>query len=158
MGKVGETTVKKFIVDTLLPYYEDPSTTGYSESIDICSYLDEKGNKCALGKHMRKGDWQHELASASTIFGKYDKKEILTDEAYQMGLHDEDWTAIQNIHDTVARVFRGKYIHDPVKTHNDMMGSVEYLEETYCIELDELKLTFEQFMEINPKNVKKPKA
>ena len=53
--------LKKFILDTLLPYKKDPSKCAILN--DKCVYIMRDGKttkKCALGKWMKKGPWQSE--------------------------------------------------------------------------------------------------
>jgi len=44
---------RQFVLDTLLPYKEDPSTRGIGVN-GSCVYLNKKnGNKCAFGMHLK---------------------------------------------------------------------------------------------------------
>ena len=92
----------EFILDTLLPFKEDPSTCGFEDQ--RCVYLANNGNKCALGKHMKEGKWQSE-----NDFGflgltyNYAKEDFLTDEALEQNLSMREWVSIQCYHDALAR-------------------------------------------------------
>lgn len=47
---------KEFIIESLLPYKENPSLCGYENG--WCMYLTSDGRKCAIGQYMKKGKWQ----------------------------------------------------------------------------------------------------
>jgi len=93
-------TKRQFILDTLLPYKQNPETCGYS--VGECVYLADNGNMCAVGKHMKEGEWQYSVDSADNLFMEYEKKEVLTKEAYEQNLSDLEWNKIQNVHDYIA--------------------------------------------------------
>jgi len=90
---------RQFILDTLLPYKQDPSTCGFFKS--SCMYLTEDGRKCAVGKHMKPGPWQDIQASVVGIDTKYGLTNVLTDEANAMNLTVKEWQAIQGYHDAL---------------------------------------------------------
>lgn len=133
--------IKKFIVDTLLPYKQDPSNCGYDEN-DGCVYLTSDNKKCAVGKHMVEGEWQQATvdsmenegfnwAGVSSVFQKWGWEKVLTEEAKKfhvaLGVHaSKIWDEMQSYHDAIAiGRFRTSNIH-----------SIERLLE---IELTELK-------------------
>lgn len=100
--------LKQFVLDTLLPYKEDPSTCGVQkngEGANICCYLTDDGKKCALGKHLKEGRWQEARWDAEHLFEQYDPKDILTDEALSYDIPIEAWTEIQNYHDSLSMLY-----------------------------------------------------
>ena len=123
--------IKKFILDTLLPYREDPSRCAVvidKEGIPRCKYLTDDGRMCAIGKHMKKGIWQKEEASICDILEVWYLEEILTDEAISMGFSEGDWETIQIYHDKLA-------------TDRKMVNSTaRVLECRFNIELPELRI------------------
>tara|TARA_R110000796_G_scaffold207342_1_gene323647 strand:+ start:457 stop:822 length:366 start_codon:yes stop_codon:yes gene_type:complete len=91
-------TQEQFIIDTLLPYKEDPETRAVNEN-EYCMYLTDDNRKCAVGQHLKKGEWQRFIGDVSMVDEEYDIFEILTDEAKEQNLSVEDWGNIQNYHD-----------------------------------------------------------
>jgi len=94
---------REFILNTLLPYKEDPSTCGFNPKTQGCFYKTEDGKKCAVGKHMLEGEWQKCADGAETLFNDYDKNQFLTKEALEQDLTVEQWDSIQQYHDAVAQ-------------------------------------------------------
>lgn len=95
---------RQFILDTLLPYKNDPGTCGYNEVDEMCEYLTNNGKKCAVGKHMKIGKWQHynmDIVCLASDFN-FDLEEMLTNEAFEMKLSIKQWQAIQSYHDDIA--------------------------------------------------------
>lgn len=91
---------RQFILDTLLPYKQDPTTCGYYEG--TCSYLTNDGKKCAVGKHLIEGKHQKSQASVWGLEDVYGLKNILTDEAKAMNLDIKVWSAMQSYHDNLS--------------------------------------------------------
>ena len=119
---------KQFILDTLLPYKQDPSTCAIDEC-DVCLYLTEDGRKCAVGKHMKKGKWQTEFNSFKDIDYIFGLKKVLKRSALKQGFTIEQWTYMQQYHDNVGLGRVKVLIND----------RVEKLEESLNIDLTELK-------------------
>jgi hypothetical protein len=94
---------KQFILDTLVPYFEDRQTRGYNEDSNLCQYLTKEGKKCAVGKHMREGSWQKFGGNFKHLIESegHSMEEVLTEEAYAIGLSPDEWTAIQEVHDNI---------------------------------------------------------
>ena len=117
---------KKFILDTLLPYLEDPSTCGF-DTDEGCLYLTKCGKMCAVGQHMKKGEWQTSKDCFNGLMLEWDSgEEFLTEEALSMEFSDIVWTSIQDIHDAIAQGNRYHY-------------SLKRLEEVLEMELNELR-------------------
>ncbi len=91
---------RKFILDTLLPYKEDPTTCAKED--EMCVYLTDDGKKCAVGKHMKDGPWQKLENVFEDVLENYDIGDVLTDEALEQGLSIEGWSAMQAYHDGIA--------------------------------------------------------
>ena len=122
-------TLKQFILDTLLPYKENPETCGYDETYEQCVYLTEDGRKCAVGKHMLEGSWQNSSADVGTLDVKYGLEKILKKSALEQNLMVDVWDNIQHYHDVVAL---NKGMHS-------INHAVDLLEKELNIELDELR-------------------
>ena len=120
--------IKEFILKTLLPYKEDPSTCG-SEGGD-CIYLTSDGRKCAFGKWMKEGVWQQPSDdNASGIIEEYGAETVLMKEAFEMNFAGRQWNYLQSYHDSIAGGESNHYINTDVKT----------IERIFDIELPELK-------------------
>lgn len=92
-------TKKEFILETLLPYFKDPSTCAL-EGVN-CSYLTTDGNVCAVGKWMKPGPWQFYEGSYEELIEKYEPKDFFKEEAFGM-LTDDEWEKVQSVHDSLA--------------------------------------------------------
>ena len=118
---------KQFILDTLLPYKEDPSTCAIDGG--ECEYLTEDGRMCAVGKHMEKGQWQTEFNSFTDIADIFGLDKVLKKSALKQEFTIKQWTYMQQYHDKVA-ISGGKFL---------INDRVEKLEESFNIDLTELK-------------------
>ena len=116
--------IKAFILKTLLPYKEDKSTCG-TNGIG-CVYLTDGGNKCAVGRWMKKGEHQYFGEAASYLFAKYPMNSILLKAARGMNFSVYEWRAIQTYHDGL--------VLNPI----GVPATVYSLQETFGIELPEL--------------------
>lgn len=121
-------TKRQFILDTLLPYKQDPKTCAFIGG--KCLYLTKDGRKCAVGKHMKKGEWQKSENSISGLLGDIglELKDILTKEAVEQGLTLREWNALQAYHDSIG--FGDAY--------SDINLSVEHLEKVTGLKFPEL--------------------
>lgn len=90
---------RQFILDTLLPYKQNPKLCAAEGG--QCLYLTKDGRKCAVGKHMKEGEWQEYLQGFNTLVLRYDKESILTEEALSHNLTDDIWLAMQEYHDSL---------------------------------------------------------
>lgn len=89
---------RQFIINTLLPYKLNPETRAI-EGMN-CVYLTSCGKQCAVGKHMKDGDWQNEVdLGYNELIDKYQKEDFLTEEALSMNFSDDVWLNIQQYHD-----------------------------------------------------------
>ena len=120
---------KQFILETLLPYKQDPTTCAIDGGEGVCKYLTEDGRKCAVGKHMKKGKWQTKVMDVRDIDREFGLKKVLKKSALKQGFTIEQWNLIQRYHDKCA-----SYSHIEV-----MNFRVEQLEESFNIDLTELK-------------------
>ena len=93
---------REFILNTLLPYKEDPSTCGFDGEEEVCLYKTKNGNRCAVGKHMKEGVWLQQIANASDVFGEFKKENVLTHEALEQNLSNDIWEQMQKYHDSIA--------------------------------------------------------
>jgi hypothetical protein len=124
---------KQFILDTLLPYKEDPTTCATyvnERGVTRCSYLTDDGRKCAVGRWMKNGDWQNNRQPIypMVVYGDYKLKDILMDEAVKIGLSVDEWVMIQKYHDAIAM------------GNSNINGVVENLEGITSLELSELTI------------------
>ncbi len=92
---------RQFILDTLLPYKENPELCAIS-SIGNCVYLTEDGKKCAVGKHMKEGEWQKSEEIFIDLIKLYPKELFLTEEALSYNLTNAIWLAMQEYHDSLS--------------------------------------------------------
>tara|TARA_R110002074_G_scaffold218478_6_gene388946 strand:+ start:207 stop:578 length:372 start_codon:yes stop_codon:yes gene_type:complete len=118
---------KQFILDTLLPYKEDPTTCAIE--LGICQYLTEDGRMCAVGKHMKKGTWQTENMDVDSIYDEFGIEKVLKKSALKQGFTIKQWQLIQSYHDKCSTY----------SSSGLMNNRVEKLEESLNITLTELK-------------------
>ena len=143
---------REFILKTLLPYRNDPSTCGFDVEEASCCYLDPAtGNRCAVGKHIAdehylyfKGsvyDLALELCSDDLYEGvDYDDLSIdyiLTPEAKAVGLEIIVWEKMQLYHDKIANPYFGYTVEEGVAAINAEVDEIEEL--TDCL-LPELRV------------------
>ena len=118
---------KQFILETLLPYKEDPTTCAIDGG--KCEYLTEDGRKCAVGKHMKKGTWQTVFMDVSNINDEFGIDKVLKKSALKQGFTIEQWGHIQRYHDKCAD-----------HSHIEVMNfRVDKLEESLNMDLTELR-------------------
>ena len=98
--------LKKFVLDTLLPYKNNPTICGWNKSEGLCEYLTAEGNKCAVGKHLKeKPEWQGYIGNIEGMVDSLDKRDmqlddVLKDEA--KGIPIKVWKSMQRWHDELA--------------------------------------------------------
>jgi hypothetical protein len=122
---------KQFILDTLLPYKENPKSCAIGD--DGCMYLMEDGRKCAVGKHMLKGEWQSSMGNVECVFRNFGEKKVLKKYAIMQKLTNKQWCSMQAYHDMLARHIDLNYQQVIV-----INSHVRILERSLGIELDEL--------------------
>ncbi len=93
---------REFILNTLLPYKEDPSTCGYDKETEKCYYLTKDGRKCAVGKHMIEGEHQSSPDSIVYLTEQKSLDKYLTQEAIEQNLSLNVWAIMQEYHDKIA--------------------------------------------------------
>ena len=118
-------TRQEFIIDTLKPYFINSSTRGVRRQGGVCVYLSDNGNKCPIGIHMKRGEWQQYRGTASTLFNRYKMADILTDEALEQKFSITQWHSIQRIHDNMIE--------------SDHLIEIEDCENECAVNLSELK-------------------
>ena len=91
---------RQFILDTLLPYKVNPELCAMQDN--LCLYLTTDGRKCAVGKHMKKGEWQQFHGGFENLISSYPKEIFLTKKALSHNLTNEIWCTIQDYHDNLA--------------------------------------------------------
>lgn len=106
---------KKFILDTLLPYKENPETCG--DNGKGCVYLTEDNKTCAIGKHMKPGDWQNYSNNVSALFKKYKQKDIMSEEWCKQRIPYKVAEYMQLYHDNIARGFNNMYVVKLLEKH-----------------------------------------
>ena len=112
---------KKFILDTLLPYKQDPTTCAKNGK-GGCEYLTKDGRKCAVGKHLIDGEHQMSSLYVSSLFSRYNPDDILTEEAKQQQIPINVWAKMQEYHDYIARGETFLVINDKVKELEQLTG------------------------------------
>jgi hypothetical protein len=120
--------IKNFVLKTLLPYKQDPSTCGYDKEEEACLYLTKEGKKCAFGKWMKKGPWQHCGADAYSILRENTQQKVLLKPALEMDFWPEVWQNIQYYHDCIAKGEK-----------TDALKALDEIEHLLEIELPELR-------------------
>ena len=141
-----KTEIKKFVLDTLLPYKNDPSTCGYDEGTKNCKYQAANGNMCAFGKHMTSAaltKYQDSGEAASTII-ESDGYDILTSQARSMNFTELQWDVIQNYHDRIADSQSVMLSKDRI--HNGAIHganrAVKGIEQEFDIDFPQLRLKY----------------
>lgn len=124
-------TQRQFILDTLLPYKNDPSTCGYDEEDGGCLYKTKLGQKCAVGKHIVEKTFDYKEYNGSSVDDLfYDFGDsFLTEEARKQELSVDIWTKMQNYHDNIA-------LRKSSKTINNRL---DLLEKATGLTFDELR-------------------
>lgn len=88
---------KEFILKTLLPYFTGEEERAFNNN--NCLYLTADGRKCAIGKWMKEGEWQHYTGGVCGLVEKYKLEDILIEEALEQNLSLDEWREIQAVHD-----------------------------------------------------------
>lgn len=109
---------KEFILETLLPYKQDPSNCAYANN--NCLYLTKDGRKCAVGKHMKNGPWQKKESNIIFLVTTFSLEEMLTEEAFKQDISVKIWQKIQNYHDAIASELSKESINDCVKSLEEL--------------------------------------
>lgn len=112
---------REFILDTLLPYKLNPELRAYESP--NCVYLARDGRKCAIGKHMKVGEWQKfDMGGVQDLFEVYSEEEIMS----------EEWVG-QKIPPMVAEYIQ--YCHDMQFS----LTSIDFLEKGTNFKFPELR-------------------
>ena len=93
---------RQFILDTLLPYKNDPTLCSIDKKTGTCLYLSEEGKTCAVGKHMKAGKWQKASMGVSQLVAIYSISDIFTVDAVNQNLTVVELNYMQNYHDIRA--------------------------------------------------------
>jgi hypothetical protein len=120
---------REFILDTLLPYKQNPQLCGYDDDTECCSYLTSKGTRCVVGKYMKEGPWQKQNRSIDSLLRSFNLEEIFTDEALAQNIPIDIWQLMQEYHDNIAMNSR----------INSINCKVEYLEDKTGFDFSPLK-------------------
>lgn len=128
MNTPSKQEIREFILETLLPYKQNPSICAVID--DNCLYKTEDGRKCAIGKWMKEGEWQNYQYDIEDLLKdmNINLQDILVDKATKMNLSLANWQRIQQYHDIISCNQHG--------TSNTIVSS---LEENLDIKLPELK-------------------
>lgn len=118
--------IREFILGTLLPYKLDKSICAVE--FNDCRYLTSDGRKCAVGKWLKKGEWQDSTESVGWLIAWYGERKIFKRKALNMNIDRMGWLLLQKYHDAVAA------------SKTDMLKKyVEMIEEHFKVSLPELK-------------------
>ena len=116
---------RQFILNTLLPYFKDPSKRAIDVEQKQCYYRAPNGNKCAIGQHIPDEKYEKGMEmDAITLFEMY--PDCLSKEAESMGFHPELWEAIQSVHDDAFKADGS--IGDFALSHIDKLEQLTELE------------------------------
>lgn len=115
---------KNFIIETLLPYKQNPEICGFNGK--NCVYLTEDKKTCAIGKHMKPGMWQNFDGGVSLLFKNHKQKNIMSEEWCKQRIPYKVSAYIQQYHDNIARGYSNN-------------STVKTLEEYTGFNLDELR-------------------
>ncbi len=91
---------REFILNTLLPYKENPATCAFGDN--GCCYLTSDGRRCAVGKHMIEGEHQKIGTAISDTISFPDINAVLNADAVAQEIPVETWRQIQWYHDSIA--------------------------------------------------------
>jgi hypothetical protein len=111
---------KQFILDTLLPYKNDQTLLSLSLSGTGCSYLNNEGKKCAIGKYMKEGPWQTFSGWAVELFRINDEKNIMSQEWLDQQIPIKVALNMQQYHDLIA-------LNDSKKSIDNVISNLEQL-------------------------------
>lgn len=120
--------IKGFILETLLPYKENPELCALEDG--LCRFLTKDGKTCAIGRWMKKGKWQKMEGDAWDLFEKYNEKDFFKKKARDMKFTDSEWDVIADYHDKISEEQDEAFINP----------SVDKLEEKFFIKLPELRI------------------
>lgn len=135
MDKVYTEENRKFILDTLLPYKENPETCGFDPRSQTCMYLDiHTGNKCAVGKWLKEGEWQKHKGTVISLDSQYGLKKILLPEALKQDLELKLWKTMQCYHDEVSTSFCRTIANNHVSVLESITG-LEFPELKYEVKI-----------------------
>lgn len=125
-------TKKEFCLKELAPYYKDPSTCGYNESIEMCVNLTKDGRMCVAGKNLLpEKRILNSAMSIDSIFMENDRDQskIFIPEVVGI-LTNYEWTLLQQIHDAIATKKDESILK--VRIYNLNLFSLEELKEYIC--------------------------
>lgn len=98
---------RNFILKTLLVYIQDPKLIAFDGT--YCKYLTKDGRKCAVGQHLKKGEWQKCSGTAGDIDDAWGLENVLKAKAKSMNIPTYVWEHIQDYHDNLSEAnFKGK--------------------------------------------------
>jgi hypothetical protein len=92
---------KQFILDTLLPYKKNKALISIDPN-GRCYYLSDDGRKCAIGKHMKEGEWQNYIGDVSDLFRGYSENNIMSQEWIDQQIPLEVADNMQKYHDSMC--------------------------------------------------------
>lgn len=118
---------QQFIIDTLLPYFQDPSTCAYENG--KCMYMTHAGKKCAVGKHIRPEKYTDKIEQ--TMLMHILNEDNLTPEAMEQELTYEQWCAIQAVHDNLATGPNGDVLAAIVECESRCAVSLAEIEQLF---------------------------
>lgn len=98
-------TPEEIITDTVNYYEADPSRRAVDEE-SSCAYLAEDGRKCAVGRYLLDGPWQHSAANALGLVRDYDTNCLVPEVRH---IPVDLWQQLQTYHDRWQSVESRKY-------------------------------------------------
>jgi hypothetical protein len=120
---------REFILDTLLPYFLDPTTCAVNG--DACEYKTKDGRMCAVGKHIDPDKYSPAMqGDAGELFADFGM-DILTKEAQEQNIPEDIWFVMQGVHDGLA-----------MKNHDNVVDRIRNLEYATGFSFPELKTAY----------------
>lgn len=91
---------RNFILKTLLPYKENRKLC--ASQYGQCMYLTEDGRKCAVGMHLKQGEWQKFIGDVEGLDDEYSLEQILLAKARKQQIPLKVWEHMQSYHDALS--------------------------------------------------------
>lgn len=131
--------IRNFTIKTLLPYKKDMTKCAMLGGTSVCVYLAYNGNKCAVGRWLKKGEWQEFRGGVINLKGYLERElgkkfeDILLKEArevyYSLNKDIKFFSLLQDYHDHLSH-----------QNYSKVDSIVDKLEDYLELDLTELKI------------------